>query len=430
MSMNNRKEDLDTPAARLPYGHTILAVDVPTSDLIGVLSSACDEKPGDETALLRHALAAPIGAPRLRDLVTSRQKIAIVTSDLTRPCPSDRLLPPVLDELRAAGVPDDNVVIVMALGLHRPMTVTEIQSTVGADVCRHVQVINHDPDDTVRMGTTSAGTPVDLFCPVVEADVRICLGNIEFHYFAGYSGGAKAILPGCASKATIQANHAMMVDPAARTGNIEGNPVRRDIEEGSALVGIDFILNVIVDDHKRIVDAFAGDVTATHRRGCRRVAQRGTVPIPRQADIVLVSAGGHPKDINLYQAQKALDNASHAVRSGGTIILVAECPEGLGNRTFEQWMTETHSADDILARIQREFILGGHKAAAIAAVIKEAQVFLVSSLPAQVVRRCGMVPSDSVVQALDAAWSGFDIQPSLLIMPDGGSMLPSYRDRK
>ncbi|MCJ7738326.1 MAG: nickel-dependent lactate racemase [Anaerolineae bacterium] len=420
---------MDTSAARLPYGHITLEVDVPTSDLIDVLSSRSDEKPGGEIALLRHALAAPVGTPQLRDIVTSRQRIAIVTSDLTRPCPSDRLLPPMLDELRAAGVPDDNVVIVMALGLHRPMTVTEIQSTMGADVCRHVQVINHDPDDIVRVGTTSAGTPVELFRPVVEADVRICMGNIEFHYFAGYSGGAKAILPGCASKATIQANHAMMVNPAARTGNIEGNPVRRDIEEGSALVGIDFILNVVVDDHKHIVDAFAGDVTAAHRRGCRRVAQRGLVPIARQADIVLVSAGGHPKDINLYQAQKALDNASHAVRSGGTIILVAECPEGLGNRTFEQWMTEAHSADDILARIQREFVLGGHKAAAIAAVTKIAQIYLVSSLPAQMARQCGMVPFDSVIQALDAARSGFDIQPSLLIMPDGGSVLPSYKGR-
>jgi len=220
----------------------------------------------------------------------------------------------------------------------------------------------------------------------------------------------------------------MMVRAEAAAGRLEGNPVRADIEEGAALVGVDFILNVVVDGPQhRIIAAVAGDVTAAHRQGCEIVAERGIVPIDGRADIVLVSAGGHPKDVNLYQAQKALDNAAHAVRDGGVLILVAECPEGLGNRTFEAWMAEMHTPDDLLVRIQREFVLGGHKAAAIAAVLKRASVYLVSALQDEVVRQCGMVPWGDLSEALDAAWATLGPEASILALPQGGSVLPLPR---
>jgi nickel-dependent lactate racemase len=351
----------------------------------------------------------------------------IVTSDLTRPCPSDRLLPPVLEELAAAGVPDDDVTIVMALGLHRPMTVAEMERAVGREVYRRLRVINHDPTQTVYLGITPAGTPVEIFRPVVEADLRVSLGNLELHYFAGYSGGAKAILPGCASRATINTNHAMMVERAAAAGRIEGNPVRADLEAGAAMIGTDFILNAIVDaagGHHRIVGAVAGDVTAAHRAGCDRVARRGIVPLAQAADVVLVSAGGHPKDIDLYQAQKALDNAAHAVRDGGIVVLVAACPEGLGNHTFEAWMAGADSPGELLARIRREFVLGGHKAAAVAAVLQRAQIYLFSELSEDVTRRCGMVPFASPGEALAAALAQIGASAQVLVLPQGGSVLP------
>lgn len=236
------------------------------------------------------------------------------------------------------------------------------------------------------------------------------------------------MLPGCASRATVRANHAMMVRPEAAAGRLEGNPVRADIEEGAAMLGVDFILNVVADGARhRIVGAVAGDVTAAHRRGCEIVAQRGIVPIERRADVVLVSAGGYPKDVNLYQAQKALDNAAYAVRDGGILILVAECPEGLGNRTFEAWMADADTPDELLERIQREFVLGGHKAAAIAAVLKRASVYLVSALPDELVRQCGMVPWGDLAEALDAAWIALGSEASLLVLPQGGSVLPFPR---
>ena len=287
-----------------------------------------------------------------------------------------------------------------------------------------MRVVNHDPQDVVRLGVTSRGTPVELFRPLVEADVRVCLGNLEFHYFAGFSGGAKAVLPGCASSNTIAANHGLMARPGAETGRLEGNPVREDLEEGAAMLGIDFILNVIVDDRHRIVAAFAGHVREAHCKGCERVAERGAVPIARCADIVLVSAGGYPLDVNMYQAQKALDNAVHAVREGGVIVWVAECREGLGSATFASWLQEADSADGILARIEREFVLGGHKAAAIAAVLKKARVHLVSSLSAEAIGRIGLVPFDDLGQAVAAAYEVVGPEARIWTLPYGDSVLP------
>jgi nickel-dependent lactate racemase len=413
----------------LAYGRSSVRVRVPAASLVGVLLPRDGEEIADEAALVREALEKPIGTARLRDMARPGQKVAIVTSDLTRPCPSEQLLPPVLDELAAAGIPDGDVCVVMALGLHRPMTAAEMEAAAGTEIYRRVRVLNHDPANTVRLGVTSAGTPVEIFRPVVEADLRICLGNLELHYFAGYSGGAKAILPGCASRATLNANHAMMVRPEAKAGRLAGNPVRADIEEGAAMLGVDFILNVVVDGAShRIAAAVAGDVTAAHRRGCELVARRGIVEIEQAADIVLVSAGGYPKDVNLYQAQKALDNAAYAVRDGGILILAAECAEGFGNATCEAWLTDAASSDEVLERIQQAFVLGGHKAAAIAAVQKRASIYLVSALAGELVRRCRMRSFATVDQALEAAFGALGPAASLLVLPQGGSILPLVRE--
>ena len=409
----------------LPFGDSQLRVDVSSERLLGVVLPRAEQGgDGEEHALVRDALARPVGTPTLRTLVRPGQQVAIVVSDMTRPCPTDRLLPPVLEELAVAGVPDDDVTVVVALGLHRAQTEAELAALVGPAVYDRVRVVNHDPQDVVRLGVTSRGTPVELFRPLVETDVRICLGNLEFHYFAGFSGGGKAVLPGCASPNAIAANHGLMARPGAETGRLEGNPVREDLEEGVAMLGIDFILNAIVDDRHRIVAAFAGHVREAHRKGCEQVAKRGAVPIARCADIVLVSAGGYPLDVNMYQAQKALDNAVHAVREGGVIVWVAECREGLGSATFASWLQEADSADGILARIEREFVLGGHKAAAIAAVLKKARVHLVSSLPTEAIGRVGLVSFDDLGQALAAAHEVVGPEARIWALPYGDSVLP------
>ena len=280
------------------------------------------------------------------------------------------------------------------------------------------------PDDCVRMGVTSSGTPVDISRTVAEADFRVCLGNIEFHYFAGYSGGAKAIMPGCSTPEAIQCNHRMMVQEKAHAGKLTGNPVREDIEEAITFCPVHFIVNAVLDEHKHIVYAVAGDVTAAHRAGCAYLDKMYRKPIPHRADIVLVSQGGAPKDANLYQTQKALDNAKHAVAKGGTIILIGACNEGLGSAKFEEWLTQSPTAHSMVERIGRDFQLGGHKAAAIGMVLENARIDMVSEMDDDFVRSIFLNPQPSAQAAFDEAMERYGTDATVIAMPFGGATLP------
>ena len=405
-------------------GERTQTVDVPGKNLLGVLEP--NEVRVDMTgeAAVRQALAEPIGTPRLRDIIHPGEKIAIVTSDITRPMPTWAVMPALLDELYAAGAAPEDITLVFALGSHRGHTEAEKAHLAGERAWREITCVDLNVEDCVHIGTTSRGTPVDIDRRVAEADRRICLGNIEYHYFAGYSGGAKAIMPGVSTRAAIQANHSRMVESAACAGHLKGNPVREDIEEAAAMVGVDFILNVVLDAHKEIIRAVAGDVTAAHRAGCAFLDTLYRKELPRRADIVLVSQGGAPKDLNLYQTQKALDNAKHAVKPGGVIVLMGSCKEGLGEKTFEEWITSAPTAHSLIDRIQREFRLGGHKAAAIAMVLENADIYLVSDLPDELVRKLFMVPYHSAQEAYEAAAAKCGPGATVLAMPYGGSTLP------
>ena len=399
-------------------------VEVPDRNLMGVLA-ANDVPVGltDEAEVAR-ALNAPIGTPRLREIVRPGERIAIVTSDITRPCPSWRILPGVLDELYAVGCRREDIALVFAIGSHRPLAPQERRKLAGERAWREIKCLDSDPADCVRLGVTDRGTPVDITRAVASADRRICLGNIEYHYFAGYSGGAKAVMPGCSTPAAIQMNHRMMIWPECCPGRLEDNPLRLDLEQAAAMAGVDFIVNVILDEHKHIVRAVAGDLVKAHREGCRFLDRMYLKPIPARADIVLASQGGAPKDLNLYQTQKALDNARHAVRRGGAIVLIGSCREGLGHPVFEAWLREAPSPESLVERIHREFRLGGHKAAAIALALKQAEVYLVSDLPDEQVRQVFMKPARSAQQAFDEAFARLGPDATVLAMPWAGATLP------
>ena len=406
------------------YGSGVQTVEVPEENLLAVLESNPKEhlRRGEEA--VRYALANPIGAPLLRNIVKAGQKVAIVTSDISRPLPSYDVLPAVLDELYAGGAKAEDITVVLALGSHRRPTPEEMEHLVGERCWREVRCVDSDVNDCVHLGVTTAGTPVDITRVVAEADVRICLGNIEFHYFAGYSGGAKAIMPGVSTPAAIQQNHRMMVSADACAGKLEGNPVRADIEEAGAICGIDYIVNAVLDEHKKIVFAVAGDVTQAHRVGCAYLDEMYRKKLTQQADIVLVSQGGAPKDANLYQVQKALDNAKHAVRDGGTIILMGACPEGLGSKKFEEWLTTALTAHSMVEKIGRQFELGGHKAAAIGMVLDRAQIDLVSEMDDDFVRSIFLNPQPTAQAAFDAAMEKYGKDASVIAMPYGGVTLP------
>lgn len=406
------------------YGQGVQLVQVPDRNLIGLLQSNPMEHARHGRDAVAYALENPIGSPRLQSLVKPGQKVAIVTSDISRPLPSYDVLPGVLAELNAAGIADGDITVAFALGSHRPHTREEMIHLVGQPVFDRVRCVDSDPDDCVHMGVTPAGTPVDITRVVAQADFKICLGNIEFHYFAGYSGGAKAIMPGVSTRDAIQANHRMMVSEDACAGKLEGNPLRADIEQAGAICGIDFIVNAVLDEHKHIVYAVAGDVTQAHRAGCRYLDQMYRCQIPQKADIVLVSQGGAPKDANLYQTQKALDNAKHAVKKGGTIILMGACQEGLGSKKFESWLVEAPTVHSMVERIGREFELGGHKAAAIGMVLENAAIDLISEMDPDFVRSIFLNPQPSAQAAFDAAMDKYGKDATVIAMPFGGATLP------
>lgn len=406
------------------YGTQEQTVTVPDEQLLAVLTANEMEHTRTGPDAVRYALDNPIGALRLRTLVRPGQKIAIIASDISRPVPSFEILPEILKELFAAGCKAENITVVFALGSHRKHTEAEMRQLAGNSVFETVRCVDSDPDDCVRMGVTDAGTPVDITRVVAEADFRICTGNIEFHYFAGYSGGAKAIMPGVSTPMAIQANHRLMIHEDACAGKLEGNPIREDIEQAGRICGIHYIVNVVLDEHKHIVYAVAGDVIAAHRDGCDYLDKMYRKTIPERADIVLVSQGGAPKDANLYQMQKALDNAKHAVKKGGTIILIGACPEGLGSKTFEQWLLDAPTAESMIERIHLQFQLGGHKAAAIAMVLQNASVDLVSQMDDDFVRKIFLIPRKSAQEALNLAIEKYGPKATVLAMPFGGATLP------
>ena len=373
---------------------------------------------------IKKAMDNPIGSKKLKEIVVPGGKIVIITSDITRPMPSKLVLPVVLKELSEAGARDSDITIVLALGSHRSHTEEEKKYLLGEAIYSRIRCIDSNPKDFKHLGFTKRGTPIDIFTEVAEADMRICLGNIEYHYFAGYSGGAKAIMPGVSTRAAIQANHSRMVESEAKTGNLDTNPVRLDLEEAIESCPIDFIVNVVLDKKKQIIKAVAGHYIKAHREGCKFLDVANKIEIENKADIVITTPGGYPKDINMYQSQKALDNAKHAVKKGGIIILVASCIEGLGEKVFERWMLAASSPDSLITDIQRNFELGGHKAAAIAMVMQDAKIFLVSEMEANFVRKIFMEPFSDVQLAVDKAFKEQGADAKVLIMPYGGSTLP------
>ena len=406
------------------FGTNPQIVEIPDRNLTDILlPNKVSVQAKGEIAVIG-ALQNPIGSKKLSEMVHPGQKVAIITSDVTRPVPSYKILPLIVGELEKAGVGPRDITVVFALGSHRKQTPDEMRRLVGEEVYSKVRCVDGDAEDFIHMGKTRLGTPVDVTRVVAQADFRIGVGNIEYHYFAGYSGGAKAIMPGVSTRAAIQSNHSRMVLAEAAAGRLEGNPVREDIEEAISFCPLHFIVNVVLDESKEIIHAVAGHFIKAHREGCQFLDKLYRKEIKSRADIVIASQGGAPKDLNLYQTQKALDNAKHGVKLGGIIILAGSCKEGLGEEVFEEWMTTSESARSMIQRIQQDFQLGGHKAAAIAMVLRDSDIYLVSDMEPEFVKSIFLKPFDTVQSALDVAFQKLGKDASVLVMPYGGSTLP------
>jgi len=415
----------------LPYGKSDVCVRVPARNLLGTIEPKELAGAPDTRAELERALKDPIGSKKLSEIATAESKVAIVVDDMTRHAPTSAMILPVLAELNAAGVKDENITVIFGSGTHRAVKPDEAVRLIGEEALKRVKTVSHDckAQDLVYVGTTKKhGNKVLVNRTFAEADVKVLLGDVGFHYYAGYGGGRKSVMPAVSCEETIKHNHAMLLNANARTGVLEGNPVHEDMTEAARLAKVDFILNVVTNSKGEIVKAFAGDLEQAFLESVKLVDEMYRVTVDRRADIVVVSPGGYPADMNLYQAYKALDNALEVVKRGGVIILVAECPEGHGNQVFYDWMMRLGDLKAVEREIKRNFVLGGHKAYYLLKAQQNHQIILVSSLPdyyaANIFKlKTARAVNDALGEALKIAGS----QARVWAMPQGNFTLPQIR---
>ena len=339
---------------KLAYGREGLWVDLSDDAPVTIVEPRFVPGLPDEQAALVEALRSPQGTPPLRDLVHPEDTVAVVFSDLTRPMPNDRALPPLLEELALAGVPDEHIALINALGTHRAQTEDELAALLGSGMVDRYRVVQHDAWDDeslVEVGRNRAGRPVRVNRTYVEASVRILTGFIEPHFFAGFSGGPKAVLPGISDIEAIMDNHGatMIADPLATWAVTEGNPLWEEMLWVAQRTDPTFLLNVTLNRDREITGVFAGDLVAGHCTGTDFVRQKSLQPVQEPFDIVITTNSGYPLDLNLYQAVKGMSAAAQIVRPGGDIIVAAECWDGIPSHgEYRRLLWEAGSPQDLL----------------------------------------------------------------------------------
>ncbi len=416
--------------AWLPYGKSEICVRIPTRNFLGSIEPKEKTGVADARAEVLRALSEPLNSKHLSEIVKPDSRIAIVTDDATRPAPTSFMVSAILEELAGAGVKDENIVVIFACGTHRPVTRNEAAKLLGENIFNRVKTLNHDPraSDLIRMGTTKRGTNVSLNRVFAEADVRILTGDICLHYFAGYGGGRKSVLPGVASEEAVRHNHSLLLDANAKSGMLDGNPVHEDMMEAARMSGVNFVLNVVINRKHEIVRAFAGELEQVFAEGVRLVDQMYRIQVDRRADIVVVSAGGEPFDVNLFQAYKAVDHALEVVKRNGVIVLVAELGEGHGNQDFYDWMIKYGDLKRVEREIKRNFVVGGSKAYYYLKALQKAQIILVSSMPDYYATNVFKLKTARAVnEALDLAFDIADRNARVWTLPHGNLTLPEFK---
>jgi nickel-dependent lactate racemase len=375
------------------------------------------------------ALSAPIASPPLEDLLSAGDSVLIVVSDATRATASAQILNLLVRRLIQLGVSPADLAIIFATGIHRPVTPAEKLELLTPFIAQRVKTIDHvahDPSQMVLLGTTERGAPVAVNRALKDFSHVIITGAIGFHYFAGFTGGRKSICPGLASASTIAATHMLALDfetggrrTGVGAGLLAGNAVHEACEQVAALVAPCFGINSVVDDRGRAVRVYAGDWRAAHLAGCSDYLASHSVEIQEQRELVIVSCGGSPYDINLIQAHKALEMAAQACTDGGTIVLLAECKDGLGHPEFPKWFQEQDSRA-LETRLREAYEVNGQTAWSLLTKAERYRVHLVSELPPADVARLRMVPAQSLTAALEKVSTN---RPGY-IMPHGARFLP------
>lgn len=405
------------------YGSSKLCAELPRNNLLGILEPRPLSVGDDEKTLLDGALINLVGTAAIPASL-ARRKVAIVVDDHTREAPTRKILQPLLGRIKAAGCKEEDTTMIFACGVHRPVRPDEAVSILGTDLLEKYEVVSHDAKspDLVEVGTTPThGNKVAINRRYIEADYRILTGDIELHYYAGYGGGRKSVLPGISSEESIQRNHAMLFDPRARIGNLEGNPVHVDMTEGARLASPNFTINVVKDAEGRIAGAYAGSMEEVLASGAAMVDRMCKVPIWRRADVVVVGAGGY--DIDFYQAYKAIHNSLNALKDGGKLILAAECRDGHGNDIFYDWVQRYSRSEDAMKAMGSRFVLGAHKAYLVLRALERVRIVMVTDMDEPLVGRLRVEHTQDLQMAIDEELrSRPDAQ--FYVMPKGGRTLP------
>ncbi len=416
------------PAFALPYGKKSITFSLENGQIDLILPAEAPAA-ADPQGKVRAALGSPLGEVDYAGWNGARS-VVIAINDKTRPVPLEHLIPPLLTHLEHFGIPRSAITFLIATGTHQPLTPEEMEQLMPAKIHAGCRMVSHDCDDRANLaclGKTGRGTPVWINRTFMAADVRIVVGDIEPHHFMGFSGGAKGAAIGLAGRETINANHAMLVNPRADIGIYHENPMRQDVEEIGDMLKIDLVMNAILNHHKEIVEVLAG---------CPREVMLAGIPVSLQVcatrisslyDIVVASAGGYPKDINLYQSQKAISHAAQFTRPGGAIILAAECIEGSGSPGFESFIAGLLSFSEVESKFKSAgFQVGPHKAYQLARQAANYSIFILSSLQKEKIREYLLTPIDDIRETVAECLAQAPVNPRIAVLPYATTTLPRF----
>ncbi|MBW1695474.1 MAG: nickel-dependent lactate racemase [Deltaproteobacteria bacterium] len=421
---------------QIPYGTGELTLKVPEKNYIGTLIPSYCPAVADERAEIVEAIDNPIGTPPLEEIVRQKhgKKTVVVVNDGTRPTATYKLLPPLLEKLERCGISEGDILILIATGTHRAVGPDEIEPLLGKGITNRYRIVNHDCLDLknmVDLGTTSQGIPIvinRLFC---EADIKILTGSIHPHQGAGFSGGRKSILPGLTSLETLKLHHGPRYRPLEPAmGQLDGNPFHLGALEGAKMAAPDFILNLVQNQKKEITRAVAGDLEQAWMKGVEASREIFEARTPHDVDIVIVVPGGHPRDVNLYQSQKSMAAAELVVKRGGSIILPAACPDGIGSELFFKWLASAGSPEDVMQRFQAEgYDVGTSKAWLYARCLLKAEMIIVSEfLEQSVLEQMFTKKAADMDTALKMAFESQGQDARVLIMRNAADMIPVRED--
>jgi lactate racemase len=384
----------------------------------------------DEKQAVTEALRNPIGAPPLRESIRPGAHVCIAFTDLTRATPNEKIIPWLLEHL--SGVPRENITLLNQLGTHRPNTREELERLLTPEVVRNYRVVNHEPENPealVHFGTTADGTPALLNRHLARADVRIITGFIEPHFFAGFSGGIKGIMPGCAGLQTVMSNHGAknIGDPNSTFGVLDGNPLWEELRDIALRAGPSFVLNVTLNEQREITGVFAGDIIRAHRVGCEFVRRSAMQKVKAPFEVVVTTNSGYPLDLNLYQGVKGMSAGARIIQEGGTLILACECREGLpAGSPLDKLLRSAPSPEKILTMLSAPgFVHAEQWQAQIQALVqRRAKVLLYSTLPDEVVRAAHLTPCRDIAATVRAELDRFGEQARVAVLPQGPLTIP------